>query len=90
MPRQGHLEAELHVLGYLKLKHSSQLDVIQPIPTLTRGVIRNVIKQSFMKVQWKLSHPMLHHIEAKRLIYIIFQTIIMLETSGIGDLGPGF
>ena len=25
MPRQGHLEAALHIMGYLKLKHNSRL-----------------------------------------------------------------
>ena len=44
-PRQGHLEAVLCIMDYLKLKNNSQST--QPKTTLIGAVVRNMIGQNF-------------------------------------------
>ena len=59
MPRQGHLAA-LHVMGYLKLKHNLQVTCDPTYPNIHQSIFGNEIEQISKRVQWKLSHPMLH------------------------------
>ena len=38
MPRQGHLEAALHIMDYLKLGHDSRLAFVQSYPDIYHGI----------------------------------------------------
>ena len=57
MPREGHLEAALHVIGCMKLKYNSWLMLNTAYPDII-VIIGNEIGQIFMTVKQKLSHPM--------------------------------
>ena len=55
MVRQGHLEAVLHIMGYLKLRHRIVFD----------QSYLNIDHSNY----WKCDCPMHHHQEGKRWIY---------------------
>ena len=81
MPRQEHLEAVLHIMCYLKLRHNCILEFDPFFPDIDHVIFENAIGQISMKVQWKLSHPMHYRQEGKRWIYTCLQTVIMLSTT---------
>ena len=60
MLRQGHLEAVLQIMGYLKLRHNSRLVFDPSYHDIDHSYFGIVIGQISMRVQWKLSHPT-HH-----------------------------
>ena len=68
MPRQEHLNAVLHIMGYRKLRHNSGLSLTLPIPIKIIVIFGCEIRQISNRVQWKLSHLMHHCQEGKRWI----------------------
>ena len=66
MPRQWHLKAALHIMGYLKLRHNSRLVFDTSYPNIDHSNFFNVIGQISIRMQWKLLHPMYCHLEDKR------------------------
>ena len=44
MPMQKHLEAMLHIMGYLKLKHYSRLALDPSYPNIDQRISANVIE----------------------------------------------
>jgi hypothetical protein len=59
LPREGHLEAALHIMGYLRLKHNSRLIFDPTYPT--------IVESDFPQYDWTvfygdIKEPILHDI----------------------------
>ena len=59
--RQGDLVAALHIMCYLKLRHKFRLALDQSFPNIHHSKFLECDRQISVRVQWKLSHLMLHH-----------------------------
>ena len=59
MPRQGHLEAASHIMGYLKLRHNSTLAFDPLYPNIDHSKFWECDIQISLRLQQKSSHPML-------------------------------
>ena len=70
MPKQGHLEAVLNIMGYLKLQHNSKLVFDPPYPNIEHSNFWGYGWTDFMRVQWKLYHLMLHHHEERLCMFV--------------------
>ena len=65
IPRQGHLKAVLHAIGYLKLKHNLQSAYDPSYPNIDHRNFQECDCTDFYESAVKTSHPMLHHLEAE-------------------------
>ena len=84
MPRQGHLEAALHVMCYLKLRHNSRLAFDHSYPHVKNSKFWDCDWTDFYEGEVEVIPPNVPPPRGKEV-----DLCIMLVTTRLGDLGPG-
>ena len=69
IPRQGHLGAALHIMGYLKLRHNTRLAFDPSYPVIGECNFWECDWTDFFEVAAEAIPPMHHHWEEKRWIF---------------------
>ena len=79
MPREGHLDAILHIFGFLRRKYNSRMAFDPTVPFVDESVFKVATGRNFMVMCWRQSLLMHRNLVEQASAYGCTLTVTTLE-----------